>query len=303
MTNAKKKLLHDKADNDSNESIAASALNEQGFLFQQRILETIEQSNDCAWTSRAVEYPVAFGSHHEIETKIDIILGRRNSAKDPWYAVVECKRASRDYKRWIFFDKKIRLVGLGRASLFLQRADLLTTWTPSLQEFPPLTLQVDRIPANHECSIYNFYVEARINRPNSGQKASATEAIEGSMRQVCVGVVGLASSLARMKATSFRLLPIVVTSADLYSAEFKVDDISIDRGHIDPENLRLEHRPWLCVNYPIDESIAEWAGLTTVHASTVGEALLSRHLRSVFVVQSNHLIPFLKWANEWVTDP
>ena len=289
---------------ETEEAIAALALNEQGFLFQQRVLETLEGATDAQsdWMVRAVEYPVSFGLPGSFETKIDMILGGRGSNRDPWHLVVECKRANRDYKRWIFFDQKIRLNGLSHTSMFLQRADLSGGWDHSSQPLPPLTQRVEKLYAHSDCPIFNFYIEARINRPNSGQRASATEAIEDSLRQVCTGLVGLAVDLRRMKSTSHRLMPIVVTSADLMSAEFNTAKVSVERGHILPENLTLKPQKWLAVNYRIDESVAQFAGLTTNTPSNVSEALWTQYIRTVFVVQAEHLLPFLKWAHYWITD-
>lgn len=251
---------------------------------------------------RATEYPVAFGARGEYNTKIDIVLGSRTTTRDPWHLIVECKRANRDYKRWVFFDQNVRLTGITRRSMFVQRADLSGGWDQQKDAFPPLFQRVEKIYAHQDCPMFNFYIEARINRPNSGQKSSATEAIEESLRQVCTGMIGMGVELTKMKALSFRLLPIVVTSADLFSAEFESANVSIDRGQIAAEKLKLRPQKWLGVNYRIDNLAAQFAGLTTNTPTSVHESLWVRYLRTVFVVQAEHLIPFLGWASHWITD-
>lgn len=285
------------------EEVVTLALNEQGFLFQQKVLELVDDSPYCGWFSTAIEYPVSFGLPGTFDTRIDMVLQRRTSTHDPWNLVVECKRANRDYKRWVFFDQAIRLKGITKKSLFYHRADLAGSWSDNGQDLPPLVQRVERIPSHQDCPIFNFYVETRLNRPTSGQqRASATEAIEDALRQVCTGLIGLARDLHRMKKLNFRLLPVVVTTGDLMSADFESTDISTERGQIDASKLKLTPREWLGVNYRIDESVSRFAGLTTNIGTSIGESIWTRYVRTVFVVRSERFADFLKWVNHWIVD-
>jgi len=161
------------------------------------------------WQASAVEFPVSFGLPGTFETRIDMILRDGRDPSSPWHLVVECKRAHPDYKQWVFFDRRDRVTKPGPDGLFIQRADFTGSWNH--QGRIPLTQRIDRVAAPKECPVFNFYVETRLNPPKSGQRASATDAIEQAFRQASIGIVGLGRILHGMNRHYFRLLPIVVT--------------------------------------------------------------------------------------------
>lgn len=283
---------------DEESVVAAAALNEQGFLFQQRTLGTIQSYEDGAWTTAAVEYPISFGLPGSFETKIDAVLEHEDSHKWTWHLTLECKRAHKDFKRWIFFDRESQMEGIDGSRIFFQRADLSGSWLRRPDTLPPIIHRIDNIVTPADCEVFNFYLEARINRAKSPQRTSATQAIEESMRQVGRGLVGLSRDLVSRQQTNFRILPVIVTTADIYAAEFGLTDVSLDRGMIAPDAISLSPKKWLAVNYRLDGSISRFAELTTNRPKSVSEAMWTRFVRSVFVVRSECLPEFLDWLPE-----
>jgi len=134
-----------------------------------------------------------------------------------------------------------------------------------------------------------------VNRSGGDKRVSATEAIEDAFQQVTLGQAGLAHRLKAARALSFRLLPVVVTTAEVLSAHFATADVSLDRGSIDLKNLKLEPRRWLAVNFRIKDSICEGSGLTTNRTIDLATDLEARQVRTVFVVEAMHIQPFLIW--------
>lgn len=245
------------------------------------------------WQPAAVEFPISFGLPGTFESRIDVVLTDTRDPSGPWHLVVECKRSHPDYKQWIFFDQKGRVTKSEGDGLFIQRADFTGSWNH--QGKVPLTKRIDRVPAPKDCPVFNFYLETRLNPGRRDQRASATEAIEQAFRQVGVGVVGLGRVLHDMNLYHFRFLPLVVTTADIASAKFDAQSVSLSHGKIEPKDLTLERRPWVAVNYRIDESVSRFAEMTGGLGRDVSEALMYRYLRTMFVVRAAHLREFLIW--------
>jgi len=278
------------------EEIVALALNEQGFLLQQRILEEIQIPARGAlahgWQVRAVEYPVSVGSGRD--TRVDIVLTDGTLGQACWHLVLECKRAHPDYKRWVFFDRTPREAIRGDC-YFIETADLGGTWAPHERPEPPMTHRIDARPAAHHCGIYNFYVEARLERPNSGRKASATDAIEDAFQQVTLGQAGLGRRLREMHNLKFRTVPVVVTTADVLVADFGARSVSLERGNLQAENLKLAPHPWVAVNFRINDSLVRSGMITSNTGRDVAEDAFCRHLRTIFIVQAKKISAFLEW--------
>src|SRR4051794_3832474 len=92
----------------SAEEIVALALNEQGYLLQHRLASVLEgQEPDGTfphkWYIEAVEVPVSISTGRE--TRVDLVLRYDPRKNSPWRVVMESKRSSRDFKRWVFFGQ------------------------------------------------------------------------------------------------------------------------------------------------------------------------------------------------------
>ena len=93
----------------------AQAMNEHGYLLQQRIqhkLKGLSQNQDFIWSVEASEFPIA--TYVGVETKIDLVLRWKHS--DDMKVSVECKRAYK--KPWLFWDTE----AVVRVSLLEQAA-------------------------------------------------------------------------------------------------------------------------------------------------------------------------------------
>jgi len=278
------------------EDVVASALNEQGYLFHHKVVEVLKSPGDDGkfthnWYVEATELPVSLPN--EKETRIDVVLRHGPEGKGRWRTVLECKRSARDYKRWVFFGEAKHPRGPSSGSYYVERADLRGMWNH--QGEPDLMHRVERFPASQDCSIFDYYVESRLDRPGSGKRASATDAIEDSFQQVTLGQAGLALRLRSAHELSFRLLPVVVTTAELMSAHFTIERVSLDRGMVETSDLRLEPRSWLAVNYRINDVICQYSGVTTNRTSDLAVDLAARQVRTVFVVQAAQIQQFLSW--------
>ena len=279
------------------EEIVCAALNEQGYLFHHKIIEVLQTPNEPngfkhGWYVEASEVPVSLLDG--TETRVDIVLRLRvRQQESPWRVIIECKRAAPDYKRWLFFSKSEQSKGAGSGSYFIERGDLDRGW--DTQGEPPMARRTTAIPATDECPVFEFGVEAKIERPNNSKKFSATEAIEDALRQVTLGQAGLAVKLKRGRATCVRFIPVICTTAELMAAHFDSETVSLDRGMIEPKDIKLEPRNWLAIQYRISDAVSHSSGFSDNLADSIANQLVTHQFRTVFVVQAKSIKPFLQW--------
>jgi len=276
--------------------IVVAALNEQGFLFQHRIIEELAELRPGRpfihnWTVEASEIPVSLPN--EAETRIDVLLRNNATGESPWYAVVECKRAMKEFKRWVFFSQTQRSRGPSAKTYYMEHADLQGGWNN--QGEAPMMHRVERkrAPDGHEA--FDFYLEARMERPGRDKTVSATTAIEDAFQQVTLGQAGLAIRMRRSNLLKFRILPVVITTAEVMSAKYDTQKIALEHGRIAPEDLTLENRKWVAVNYRVNDVICQHSQFTTNSSQEIDVDIAARQVRTIFFVQGAHIHEFLAW--------
>jgi hypothetical protein len=281
------------------EEIVAVALNEQGYLLQHKVVDVLlahARTDPSArnWSIDATEVPVSLPN--EDETRIDLILRRGQSASGPWRIVVECKRAARDYKKWVFFGETTTGRPPSPNCYYVEKAELLGSWMHS-DKPPSLTHQVVTCPVDEAYPVFEYGVEVRMNKPSREQRTSATTSIEDAFQQVLLGQTGLMLRLRTTNETNIRMIPLVITTAELLSAHFAAEKVSGDKGMIDPSNLRLGQRRWLAVNVRMNDVVFKFSPNTTNRNMDLAMDIASRQVRTVFVTQAQHLKEFLAWLD------
>ena len=284
----------------SREETVTRALNEHGFLFQDRITELFAGKNPTKWIIEATEFPVSLVSQavHE-ETRIDLVLKRRVRAHNvDWHIPVECKRANPDYKTWVFFNQRPRIENDSGGSLYIQAGELVGGW--DRKGDVPLQKFVTQFspPEPADVPTFTYYLETRENPPSKAGSSASTKTLEDAFNQVTLGLIGLGRQLHRSQHFSFRIVPVVVTTAEVFVADFNIGDVSLQRGEISRANLKLRPLDWLVVNYAISDVISQFAELTRDPARTLGEHLSTFVLRSIFVVRADKMEAFLNWFDQ-----
>jgi hypothetical protein len=284
----------------SSEEIAAQALNEQGYLLHHRILDTIHSAsrNDQwgdSWAVEAFEVPVSLPNHDQ--TRIDIVLKHKKQGT-PWWLVVECKRAAPEYKRWIFFGQNQIGRGPSPNNYYIENAKLAGSWNNSTEPEPKMMHSLDHRAAAVDCPVYDFGVEAKLNRAENSKRVSATDTIEDALHQVTLGQTGLALKLRAAHELTINLVSIVVTTADIVSAEFDCGKVSLSNGFIDSKEIKLQPRKWLAVNHRASDVICQFSRFSTLKQTSIGDHVRSWQVRTVFVVQAEHVLEFLAWLDK-----
>lgn len=275
---------------------ATEALNEQGFLFAQvvrdlvanRIEKTVSQD---LWHFVEQEYPVT--STDGAQTRIDIILCH-HQVKNV-FLCMECKRPNRKYKSWLFFDRLPN-----DSPLHLETVDRFTPQATAGRN--PPQHKIDHKLAKSSCDVFNYYLEAAIKR--NSDNASSTDTIERAMRQLVAAQTGLISKLGTFTTplNYFRSIPVLVTSAQLFEAEFPNERIDRANGTIEETDLKLKPLEFCAVNYHADDSLSLGSLWQTKRKDDIKTDISYFQTRTVFIAQASALDNFLIWASKNLTE-
>jgi len=276
---------------------AADALNEQGFLFQQVIREEIKngqkEQQQQQWVIAANEYPVtaADGS----QTRIDLLLNHVRMKNV--YVCLECKRPNPKFRTWLFFDRDTPRLFIEDGRMEPGRS-YDTSKPIDYRQCISSQFQVTDI------SIFNFYLEATKRSSNSG-KASNNETIEKALRQLIAGHSGMMNKLRSYERSDgmsfYRSIPVIVTTANLFEAEFDCKNISLNNGMIEESSLKLVSQKFCAINYHPDDSLSIPRQYSNYIKGDVLADMNFYQTRTVFIVHSSTINDFLFWAAEHLT--
>jgi hypothetical protein len=271
-----------------------NALNEQGYLFREICEHTLRDSeNTTGWEVKASEYPVSLTGQ---DTKVDIVLRAKRQIPPELYALVECKRADPSYIYWLFGASRPPYGGALCSTLGFE----------CRQTRSDSPYQANRLVPQLEFRIDTNGVESWLEvnaRKTSDRRASTPQNIENAFGQVLKGIGGFAQEQLAQRTKSRELfetffVPVVVTTAELYVAYYKIKDIDLGTGKISrgkvlfgSEEEPAMEEPWVLLDYGVGENVApepipkDYRG--------VDPAELQRHkTRSIFVVNSKYLVSF-----------
>lgn len=267
-------------------------LNEHGFLFQEKCAEVLKQNaNKTKWVLHVTEYPISIRNR---DSRIDIVLRDKSSHHHQIYAIVECKRVNPTRGYWLFgkplqpYFSQPLLINLRSESRGGNRAKT---------HYDQLKLQFDDI-ATYLIDNWWLQIGKRGNKIDSSPNP-----IEDAFIQACIGASGLAQELdfqllKSYEKSSILFIPIVITTAPLYVATYELNDVSLASGTINrdkiyfgPSGQEPEKLQWLLVDYGASRSISperldeDKEGIQPVD-------LEEYHKRSIFVVNSEHIVNF-----------
>lgn len=269
-----------------------NALNEQGYLFQEACKYTLEKHEQLTgWKVEANEYPVSLAGE---DTKVDIVLHAKRQSPPELYALVECKRADPSYIYWLFGAPGLPFGGALCATLGFECREIRS-------DHP---YQANRLVPQLEFEIITNGVESWLEvKRNYSKRASTPQNIENAFVQVLKGVGGFAQEQLVQRTKSRELfktffVPVVITTAELYVAYYKIKDIDLATGKISRGKVQFGSReepakesPWVLLDYGVGENVAPEPIPKDYHG--VNPAELQKHkTRSIFVVNSKYLVNF-----------
>ena len=275
-----------------NEHIAA-ALNAQGFLLQHRIFTELEQGFEAEgpghqWVFEAAEYPVT--ARNSKQTRIDLVLSNRRVRGV--HLCIECKRAHPKYKAWVFFGQQPMLRNVTDPPFYLE--------TIRYEARPPehhddASHRIERLRTGKP--VFDYYLEAALH--SQGSKVSTTSTIEAAFSQVMFGHSGLFRKLMSFQEHNIlQVIPVVVTTAQLFKAEFDDAKVKLHDGTLDSTDVSVESLPFVAVNYHASDDLAREPRFAPLERRNIQEDLTQWQIRTISVVQAVGINTFLPWLEE-----
>lgn len=270
--------------------------NETGFPFQQWCLETIRNidKDHGAWIHLGIpEHPFTFpkseGPTLGVHGAIDIVAvrGVEGMKKSLLFLVIECKRANKDTKNWIFLPDKHE----GKPAFLFSRI----ISEPFMEE-----IVVSRETTFPELG-YSYsgdfdycYQSIEINETQTKINRNQEERIYKSLRQVNHGTCALERKIPKnlhiegldrafnfTRWESFIYVPVIVTTASLFIANFNYKNIK--DGNILPGVVDYQEKKWLTYEFPLPDFIS--------YKTPEG---LHLEKRTTFIVNHASLVEFLQ---------
>jgi hypothetical protein len=294
------------------QEVLFNALNEHGFLFQEKCAQEIQYSTNTGWSLHVTEHPVSLKGK---DTRIDIVIRDESSAENyEVYGLIECKRVDPRYKCWLFgkslyeasVPAKAQIIKVERKEKnYRKRRDLLAR---------PVQYVPIRMPFNIDAHLIdNWWVEVNLES-SKNKRISDPQPIEDVFHQICTGIGGLAVEQVRQRIrtlgdfdeyipepTDFEvyLVPIIITTAPLYVTAYDISDVDIKTGNIDKGKVKFSFSKaepelvnWVMVDYGAGASVTPDELYRNFHGTEPVD-LEPYNRRSIFVVNSSHICDFL----------
>lgn len=266
------------------------ALNEGGAPFQEAVNQKlITSSRKTGWDPKSYNYPVDVNG---AETKVDIVL-----EKGDFIATIECKRVNPSQVAWLFAAPNEK--GLRSIQPFIP---LASTEDPRRFGMVLSNLGGGRIGSNVEAYRCMSWTDVSKGKRRRNGRLGTSQSIEDAIRQTLLGATGIAReqlSIRERFGQGFLIgiVPVVVTTAELYVASYSIDDVNLNTGTLDTSAVEFgpgdqpESVPYLLAEYDVGGSIHP----NLLHPDWDSEDLtkLARlKQRSVFIVNSSNLTRF-----------
>lgn len=268
-----------------------NALNEQGFIFQEACKHCLEEVQ-TGWKVKAFEYPVSLQGN---DTRVDIVLRNSDSDSPELWALIECKRADPEFVYWLFGSPGLPF---GDASCSALGFSCLSTRSDE-----PFCIRKLVEPLHFGISTYDAKNWTEVKR-DSSRRISNTENIEKAFAQVLTGTAGFAEEHLEQRYKhrhTFKtfFIPIVITTAKLYVAEYKPKDVDLETGTISKEKVHLspkgqppEELEWMLIDYGAGENVAPSIIPEDYMCLDPGKLQEEYKTRSIFVVNAKSIISF-----------
>lgn len=238
--------------------------NETGFPFQQWCLETIRNfgKDHGGWKYKAVSewpftHPPSNGPLLGVHSTADIVAAKGVSGisdKTLLFLVFECKRANTSIKNWVFTkDKQDK-----KPVFILSEIDSQLNETIYISR--NLTFPNLKYLTSDSFDYCNNVVE--LNEKFSTLNRNQEEKVYKAIRQVNHSIYALERKKPKyienlttgINLAIFRyfvFLPVIVTTANLYIADFDYNGVT--RGDVPDKNVNYEEKKWLTYEFPLPD--------------------------------------------------
>ncbi len=282
------------ADVESIGRAVCDSVDSHGYAFQHAVGRRIrELSSDASfrWYDPIMEFPIKVGGLH---SRIDLLVRHKHGHR---LLVVECKRTNPAFGAWVFFEAPPAASNTSAGIVFAEQLHrdksgacqgsvLAWQWGGTSGRVKHLGLVLKRTDVRGD--------------PWSPE-GSGKDALEHACTQVMLGLNGFLSFAAQdarvMEGhSSLTVLPVIITTAQLYSSELRLADADVSTGSISTQDARLTPIDWLIYHYPQGHGVKHGLSLTGLQQEydPLLESLYREYVRPVAVVSPEGLEPFLR---------
>ena len=264
-------------------------LNRHGYGLQYAVLKAAEELYErrrSQWAFEVAEFPVAVKGHG---TRIDFILRHRDR---PQYLLAECKRANPALANWCFAAAPYVRRDRVREDVFAEHVFVGGN----------LDLHSSVKSLGAASKAYHIALETRTTNPGDTE-GTGRGAIEEAATQVCRGLNGLVQFFAdRQKLPNgwpeLVISPVIVTTANLWSSEVDLSAADLATGEVPLDAAELSPQQYVMLQYHLSPGIKH--GVRTYGMEPLGQVLDREFIRTVHIVNSNHVGAFLSYgSNAW----
>jgi hypothetical protein len=254
-------------------------LNLTGFFFQDYCAAFL-QSSDLGYLVRTEEpftFPQSDGPILGRPGSIDVLAVYSDSKKSFCFSI-ECKRAIPSIKNWLFFKTR----NDGSRTWFLGKSN-----GPSgggAGHYGLLLPQLNYANLeDYELCDHGIEINESFEQLNRNQEEKVYRSLLQAHHGLVAAFVSMSPLLAEMCNRSehpMYYIPVVLTTANLYLAEFDPSDVNPDEGILHENHVRFTEKRWIEYEF----------GLPDYLADVKRGVSLSR--RSTFIVNSRHMEAF-----------
>jgi hypothetical protein len=149
---------------------------------------------------------------------------------------------------------------------------------------------------NNLTDAYHFGVEVRASKPGD-DKGESGRAIEDAVTQVLRGLNGYLEALSQNKelfeGTKTYLLPVIFTTAQLWTSSADLGLADLSTGDIDLSKDKFESVPWLWYQYHMSPGLKHSSIYQPKEQVKVEEFIESKYIRTVAIVSPSGIEEFL----------
>jgi hypothetical protein len=232
------------------------------------------------------EYPYNYGVHPRIiDGTVDVLAETSiGNGRIVLILPAECKKADPKLKHWVF--EPHRPAGIHDMPYFMFTKDGENSFT---QGYNLPNLGFNTYGDYENCvNVFEFSEDKGALYKGSDKMLRPYFAIKQANEAV-PGIVEKIPSLSRRPAAKNFVIPIVVTTANLWVTQYDPQDISKATGAIDAAKLDLVQKDWLLYHYPV--ALQEQTSGSLVGSTTDG--IIRPDKRPTFVVNSVKLPDFV----------
>lgn len=270
----------------------AKVLNRHGYGFQYSVIQKLYELNRTGKSNfifQTVEFPVEI---HGVGTRIDFILTKRANDRPPFFVLVECKRANPRLSNWCFVKAPYtNRKSSGKSEpVYMEHIELHGSDSSAFAK-----------PRSYVDDVYHIGIEVRANATGDSGGESG-RAIEDAASQVLRGLNGYVQTIFsnRQLLGSFKnadLLPVIFTTAQLYTSSANLTNANIETGNIDLEGSIMQRVPFLFYQYNLSPGIKHLYS-PQYRPADLSDLIATEYIRTIPIVNSEGTEAFINWLKD-----